>query len=263
MPYKSPAYRWYPNDVLNSRRVGEMTASEECWYRRALDFAWINEGIPSDPVKLARVIGKGCTKGGARVVLEMFQKTDDPNRLINDRQEAERHKQQEWSAKSSAGGKASARKPKNPKGKTAEHHSSTKATANGQPKGNIPFPIPIPSKPSPIGEVQHTATKPEPKTLLPADYRPPPDFLDWARIEAPDLNLESELDEFIIFWRDIATKNNKRTLRGWNATWKARLKEQQSRSKRNGTNNRNGFTKRTDLDVIAESAEFYKNYPAE
>ena len=31
--------------------------------------------------------------------------------------------------------------------------------------------------------------------------------------------------------------------------------------KNNGKNNRDGFRKRTDLDVLAESAEFYDNYP--
>lgn len=148
MPYKSPAYRWYPNDVLNSGRVGAMSAEEECWYRRALDLAWINEGIPSDPIKLARFIGKGCTKAGARVVLKMFNKSNRRGIVIQDRQEEERAKQQEWSAKSSAGGKASAGKPKKPKEKPAEQGGSTKPTANRQPNrqpnGNIPFPFPFP-----------------------------------------------------------------------------------------------------------------------
>lgn len=144
---KSPAYRWYPKDIISSARVASMTAEEECWYRRALDFAWLNGGIPSDPGKLARMIGKGCTKGGARVVLEMFENSDDPNKKVSERQEIERQKQREWSEKSAAGGKASKSKAKKTNAQPLEQGGykggSTTLKANGQPKPDISFSFPV------------------------------------------------------------------------------------------------------------------------
>ncbi len=105
MTNKSPAYRWYPRDILGSLRVSAMTAAEECWYRRALDFAWLNHGVPTDPIKLARIIGKKCTTKGAQIVLTMFTvSADNPEVCVSERQELERSKQKEWSEKSAKGG---------------------------------------------------------------------------------------------------------------------------------------------------------------
>lgn len=96
---------------------------------------------------------------------------------------------------------------------------------------------------SPIGEEVNAAKPPDPvpeqkpdgkpkpaekKTLLPADYRPSDEMIAWFEEECPDLRLEAEHEEFVTFWCDIATKNNKRTLRGWNATWKKRMRERQA-----------------------------------
>lgn len=84
--------------------------------------------------------------------------------------------------------------------------------------------------------------KPQPKIMLPADYKPPSEFWDWARTNCRNLNLLEELQEFITFWRDIATKNNRRTIRGWNATWKTRMKDRQEAvgEKQNGISKQNG-----------------------
>ncbi len=58
---KSPAFQWYPKDILSSARVQEMSLAEEGAYRRALDFCWLNGSLPADTEKLARVIGKGAS----------------------------------------------------------------------------------------------------------------------------------------------------------------------------------------------------------
>jgi hypothetical protein len=83
----------------------------------------------------------------------------------------------------------------------------------------------------------------EQKILLPADYRPPYEHWQWGHENCKSLDLAEELEEFITYWREIATKNNKRTLRGWNATWKSRMKERQERTgivQKNGTSKQNG-----------------------
>lgn len=92
---------------------------------------------------------------------------------------------------------------------------------------------------SPIGEEVNTPPdKPEPKILLPINFQISDDMRAWAVKETPSVRIDSELEEFVTFWRDIATKNNKRTMRGWNATWKKRMRDLQAEaSKSNGRTN--------------------------
>lgn len=170
MTQKSPAYRWYPKDILGSLRVASMTAAEECWYRRALDFAWLNNGLPSDPVKLSRIIGKKCTAAGARLVLEMFEpSTNDPGVFVNERQEVERQKQKEWSEKSSQGGKKS--KPPN---KQTGSKQEPPLEPNRKQKGTLQFAIAEESstEDSKRGQPQAATSPKKPKSSDPRQDHP-------------------------------------------------------------------------------------------
>jgi hypothetical protein len=69
------------------------------------------------------------------------------------------------------------------------------------------------------------------KGKLPADFSITAEMRAWAAKKVPGLDIDDELEEFISFWRDIAAKNNKRTERGWVATWQGRMKEVKSRQK--------------------------------
>jgi len=122
----SPAYQWYPKDILSSARVAQMSAAEECFYRRALDYAWLNGGIPTDIYKLKLMLGKRCSTRDAKVVLAMFTVTNDPNIAVSPRQELERDKQRAWREKSVMGGRKSAEK----KGKGGCNLVATKLEAN-------------------------------------------------------------------------------------------------------------------------------------
>lgn len=111
MSEKSPAYLWYPKDALSSGRIAELSAEEECWYRRALDHSWLDEGLPADVEKCARRIGKGCTIEAAQMILETFFRLDGSrNRYVNSRLEKERSTLRQNSKKKSAAGKAGAAK---------------------------------------------------------------------------------------------------------------------------------------------------------
>jgi len=107
MPAPSPAYLWYPKDALSSGRIDELTAAEECWYRRALDRSWLDDGVPSDPERLARQIKKDCTIEAAQMILDTFfePKKKDPAKMINPRQEIERTNLQKSRKKKSEGGR--------------------------------------------------------------------------------------------------------------------------------------------------------------
>lgn len=90
----SPAYLWYPRAALSSALIAELSAAEECWYRRALDRSWLGDGVPADPAKLAVHIGKRCTPKAAQKILDMFfvphKKT--PTKMVNETQEKVRKK---------------------------------------------------------------------------------------------------------------------------------------------------------------------------
>ena len=135
----SPAYLWYPKDVLSSGRVESLSAEEECWYRRALDRSWLDEGIPFDPVTCARYIGKGCTPDAAVKILDIFfeSKKKDESKMVNARQEKERKLFFKKRKQKSEAGKQGMRNRW--KQKTSSDNSVIT-------KDNIPTSIPIPNK---------------------------------------------------------------------------------------------------------------------
>lgn len=94
---KSPAYQWYPKDILSSKRVSMMTLQEEGAYRRALDYCWLHGDLPADVKALAKLIGKNCPVRVAQVVRSMF--LVEGGALRHDRLDAERAKQKEFGAK--------------------------------------------------------------------------------------------------------------------------------------------------------------------
>lgn len=126
---KSPAFQWYPKDVLASARVQEMSLAEEGAYRRLIDYCWLNGDVPADPQRCARLIGKGATEEIAKVVLEMFiPSPTNPDRMIHDRLEIERKKQEEHSKERSESGKRGA-KTRWAKGVTGDSSAMAKPIA--------------------------------------------------------------------------------------------------------------------------------------
>lgn len=131
---KSPAFQWYPTDYLGSQRVQMMTLEQEGAYCRLLWYCWQHGSIPSDPVEAAILIGKGASTKLAESVLVMFKRSRRSGRLIHDRLEQERYKQEQWRLKSIKGGKKSAQL-------RAKGGSTTVARVVGkclQPNGNSP-----------------------------------------------------------------------------------------------------------------------------
>lgn len=94
MENKSPAFQWYPKDILASARVQMMSMTEECAYRRLIDYCWLHGSVPADAQRAARLVGKGCPVEAAKIALEMFEPhPTDQSKLVHDRLEAEREKQ--------------------------------------------------------------------------------------------------------------------------------------------------------------------------
>lgn len=112
---KSPAYQWYPKDIIGSQRVKLMSILQEGAYRIALDSCWLYGSLPNDPKLIAKIIGKGCTAKLASEIIHMFIKDpDDQTRLISERQEVERNKQKEFGLKQKENGLKGGRPKANP-----------------------------------------------------------------------------------------------------------------------------------------------------
>ena len=192
---KSPAYQWYPKDALTSQRLGEMTLEEEGAYRRALDSCWLAGSLPNDPVRLARIIGKGCSEEVARVVLAMFDITsEDGVRVMHDTLERERRKQADWREKSALGGKRSAGKRKHPKTLGDEQGGSDVVDTNSPPNGNIAVSC---LQSSSSKEIKHILPSRKPRskkelTGLPDDFPITDDMRSWFAEKCPNLEIERE-----------------------------------------------------------------------
>lgn len=108
---KPPAFQFYPGDYLSSASVQLLTLEEEGIYIRLLCYCWKNGSIPSDPEICARLVGKGALTTPITNVQQRF-KIDplNPSRMIHERLEREREKQESWIEKSRIGGKKGAAK---------------------------------------------------------------------------------------------------------------------------------------------------------
>lgn len=111
MKEKSPAYQWYPKDILSDAEAFKLTSAQEGAYRRLLDFCWLEGSLKNDENELLALCKRDITIEDIRVVIKFFKADpEDAAKLINVRQLKERIKQAEWSKKSSAGGKKGAEK---------------------------------------------------------------------------------------------------------------------------------------------------------
>ena len=100
---KNPAFQFYPGDYLSSQRVSLMTLEEEGAYIRLLCYCWKHGHIPSDPIQLAHLIGKGATVKLATKVSKMFLDKGG-GRLVHDKLEELRTERNRWIEKSRRGG---------------------------------------------------------------------------------------------------------------------------------------------------------------
>lgn len=138
---RSPCFQMYPGDWLSSERVAMMTLEEEGAYIRALLYCWKNYGLPSDVKRLAILIGKGCTVELATKIAAMFEPSNVPDRLTNNRLELEWRKQRRWREMGVSGNQK--RWGKNPPNAVAGPHP-VKAPDDPPPNPSAPPSIKFP-----------------------------------------------------------------------------------------------------------------------
>ena len=133
---KSPAFLFYANDWLSSTRRAMMTPEQRASYIDLLCYQWNDDdcSLPDDDEALSMLSGMGerWLNGGCRLLRECFPPhPTQAGRVANPRLLEIRRERDEWSHKSSKGGKQSA-KNRQPNGKGG----SRVVQPPRQPKGN-------------------------------------------------------------------------------------------------------------------------------
>lgn len=94
MASEFPFYKMYPKDAETDENFRAMSDEELGFYWRCLNHSWLNNGLPSDAARRARVLGKSQHDHDRLwvVVGLCFQiAAEDSIRVINPRQEKERN----------------------------------------------------------------------------------------------------------------------------------------------------------------------------
>jgi uncharacterized protein YdaU (DUF1376 family) len=105
-PDKAPAFQFYPRDFVGDLDVAALSLEEVGAYTLLLCYAWLKDGLPDDPAKLAKALHVTPAKFQRlwRVIAHKFPKMDD-GRLRNERQEEERAKQAAYKQERSESGR--------------------------------------------------------------------------------------------------------------------------------------------------------------
>lgn len=258
---KAPAYLWYAQDILLSGRVDSLSAQEECWYRRALDYAWIDGGLSADPAVAALRIKKGCSPKAAQKLMEMFFVPDkkDAAKVVNEKQEILRKKLREKIKKLSKAGKASAAKRTKTKELPPPDEGNKCSTDDEQMSGNsIQFNSINSTKEEKKEETPQDAAKTKRGSRIPDTFFLTSEMRIWGTDRRPDVDLILETEKFCNHWRASTGRNA--TKMDWMLTWKNWILN----AKANGTSQgRNGNGRSTNEDRIAETFDVINQYPTE
>lgn len=126
---KSPAFQWYPKDALTDASLTVMHLSAEGMYRRLLDNAWIENGLPDDLDKIFTI-----SKCVTRAQFDKLWKTVNfkfpiakDGRRRNPRQERTRREQRKHSKKNKL---AAEKRWENERSKQHAREFSTDANAS-------------------------------------------------------------------------------------------------------------------------------------
>jgi len=103
---KAPAFQFYASDFLSDLKVATMSMAERGVYITLLSYAWLEEGLPPEPKKLARLCGNPQGWGAIwEIVSECFYMDEDDNKLKNNKMEEIRETLTSYKQKMSDAGK--------------------------------------------------------------------------------------------------------------------------------------------------------------
>lgn len=264
MSNKSPAFQWYPKDILSSVRVQMMSLAEEGAYRRLLDFCWINGWIPNDAKKIANIIGKGCSLEIAKNIIDMFTvDPDDENKLIHDRLEDERAKQESnsqarrsaaaarWNKQGTSNGDGKSGKPADVRGKRDEAENTNGKQVNSKTDANA-------MQTDMQNDALHTSisTSKQEKDLsidkskkkgtrIPENFALTEEMIEWATEHTPFIEVRLEFEQFRNHF--VAKSGANGVKLDWMATWKNWMLRAETWRKE-----RNGNKKQSNAEILEE-----------
>lgn len=138
---KSPAFQFYPKDLLSDIHFKAMSLQERGAYFTLLAVCWLEQSLPSDPDTLARVLSVPVAQF-KRIwphIAPCFRDVD--GRLVHPRLEAEREKQADHRRRASDRGSAGASARWNKDAQSIEQASAKHASRIEQASPSIAQPM--------------------------------------------------------------------------------------------------------------------------
>jgi hypothetical protein len=234
----SMSYLWDPSAILLSGRVDRLTADEECWYRRALDYSWIDEGLSADAKEAADRIKKGCTPEAAIKILGLFFILDKHGKMVNEKQEELRKKLKKKIRNLSENGKRSGQKRRQKRDLASEQMPNNCSTDAEPMSGKISNVINKETKEEERREETPQAASPKRGSRLPEPFMVKKEMQEWADAECPQLDLKTETQKFVNYWRAKTGKDA--TKLDWPATWENWMLNARDKYGSNKQSNGNG-----------------------
>jgi len=155
MNNKSPAFQFYPGDFLSDENVISMTFEERGIYITLLCSCWIQGSIPADPSKILRLLPGFTGDELPMIIMDRFQEMEgNPERLINNRLEKERQKQEDFREIKSESGKRGAQK----RWENHEKKPSDSATLGNRPSNGCAIVLPMAKNSSSVFSLQSSSS---------------------------------------------------------------------------------------------------------
>src|SRR5688572_25706808 len=107
MKPRSPAFSLYPKDILSDEACTAMSHAEFGMHVRLMMHAWLEGSVPSDPIRLQRLLGIAAKTFEAAWPAIKGCWTHKDGRLLQMRMERERRKQAAYSRTQREKGKKS------------------------------------------------------------------------------------------------------------------------------------------------------------
>jgi uncharacterized protein YdaU (DUF1376 family) len=229
------SFPFFPSDYLGDPHTIVMTTEENGAYCLLMWVCWEQDGLPNDLEELA---------GYARLPLEKFQPmwekkikrcftlNEKTNVFLHPRFEKIIRKAKAYKKQQSNAGKASGQKRRKTKELDAEQPlTSVEQVPN---RNEVSYTSSSSFKREEKEEEEKPSEKPH---KLPKDFQLTDEMVKYAEDHGLKRKVTDIFEEFTDFWQNIATKNNKRTSRGWTSTWQKRIRDL---AEKNGNHSLNG-----------------------
>lgn len=231
---KSPAFQFYPRDLISDVNWLMMNYAEKGMYWQLISVCWLEDSLPADEAALAKILNLPTVDFNEawRAIGKCFQvDLNDCSRLRHPRLDLERQKQAERRASSALGGRRSAHKRKHKKQLGVEQSTTVLLPSKRQVNLKSSSSSSSASSPSSSTEKKEKpSASPKKKATQIPDFFPVTEgMIEWAKAEAPLIDAIAETDRFKDYYLGTG-----KAQKDWIATWRNWMRNAQER-RGNGT----------------------------